>query len=383
MHTEHHNDFNYSKYRPKGYPVRHKRKIPFEPILSLPIEYRSMIRRIRELDGVLDEFILGSDDYLELVKEAFANNIHWSTKIEGNKLSLEEVMKLTGRFTRKEITENNNGPTQEILNHLYSFFAKNEMSLPWNKETVTKTHAILMRGVSESITPGVIRTEDVSIIGSDGTEFFITCPPKYVEDELDSILEWLNTSPYDEIITATLLFHEFESIHPFKDGNGRAGRTLFQILLQELGLKNCKLCKFEEEMLSDPETYYDLLAYTDSTQNYAPIVMYFTEALLRAYENAVIEFSKKDRLLEMDENTRMIVRKAKEVDSFTFKEAITWVPGIGIQALRKKMDELVDMDILIKVGMTKSMRYMFKDPLRDLRAGLSLETKGYPNTNED
>jgi len=44
---------------------------------------------------------------------------------------------------------------------------------------------------------------------------------------------------------------------------------------------------------------------------------------------------------------------------------------------------LVDMDILIKVGMTKSMRYMFKDPLRDLRAGLSLETKGYPNTNED
>lgn len=168
---------------------------------------------------------------------------------------------MTTRFTKREQIEVDTGPKQEILNHLYSFFAKSELELPWTIDTVQKTHRSLMTGVNRDIVPGMIRTEEVSVIGSDGTEYFITCPPKHIEEELSSLLEWLGYSPYDEIVTASLFFHEFESIHPFRDGNGRTGRTLFQILLQELGLKNCMLCKFEKEILSDSATYYDLLAY--------------------------------------------------------------------------------------------------------------------------
>jgi len=48
-------------------------------------------------------------------------------------------------------------------------------------------------------------------------------------------------------------------------------------------------------------------------------------------------------------------------------QAMTWIPGIGAQTLRKKLDALVDMDILEKRGRTKMMRYSFKDPLRELR----------------
>lgn len=375
MPSESHNMTDYSRFKPLGYPVRHRRKVPFQPMLSLPLEYRGMLKEIRRLDSILDTFVLGSEDYLELVKDAYADNIHWSTKIEGNNIPLEEVKRMTTRFTEGQYRGKSTGPKQEILNHLYSFFAKNEFGLPWDMDVLTRIHTILMDEVNENIIPGQIRSEEVSVIGSDGTEYFIACPPGSIEVELDSLLEWLNLSPYDEICTATIFFHEFESIHPFRDGNGRTGRTLFQILLQELGLRNCKLCKFEREILYDSSTYYDLLAYTDSTGVYTQLVMYIAEALLRAYREAVREFGCRDRLAEMDENTRVLLRNAKEVKSFTFNEALTWVPGIGPRTLKADLDRLAELDILDKRGRTRSMRYEFKDPLRELR--LDLENRRY------
>lgn len=370
------NDYHksdYSKFKPVGFPVSHRKKEPFEPRISLSLDYRKILNEIRELDRELNRFVLSYSDYKDLVDEAYANNIHWSVKIEGNKLSLEEVRRLTSRFTERKADERDPGPRQEIINHLYSFFMRDEFDLPWSKETVLKLHKLLMTDVSDNLMPGKIRDREVSVYGPDGTKYFRTCPSIHIEEELQNLLNWLNYSPYDEIITATIFFHEFESIHPFKDGNGRTGRTIFQILLQELGLKNCKLCKFEKEMLNDTSTYYDLLAYTDSTGSYSQLVMYVAESLLTAYEKAVDTFRERDRLCNMDENTRSIVRKAKGLDSFTFNEAAQWIPGMGPQSLRMCIDGLVDIDIIQKTGRTKGLRYSFKDPLFALRNSIESE----------
>ncbi len=367
MVTDCHKKHDYSKFRPVEYPVKHKAKVPFDPRLTLDLEYRSIIREIRHLDEELGSFILGSADYLDLVNDAYADNIHWSTKIEGNRLSLGEVKLLTARYTSGESLETSNGPVQEILNHLHSFFSDDTLSLPWDRGTVLSVHGRLMEGVNPDVIPGEIRTQDISVIGTDDFEYFRACPPAYIEMELDSLLDWLNGSPFDELVTAAVFFHEFESIHPFKDGNGRTGRTLFQILLQKMGLRNCNLCKFEQEMLRDPGTYYDLLAFTDATGSYGQLVMFIAESLLEAYRNAAAEFRSKDRLKDMDDNTRKLVMMSKQVASFTLTEATSWVPGVGSQTIRSRLDELVDMDILEKRGATKGLRYSFKDPLKNLR----------------
>ena len=231
---------------------------------------------------------------------------------------------------------------------------------------------MLMKDVNEGIVPGRIREENVSVVGSDGTEYFRACPPGSIAEELGSLVEWLNGSPYDEIITATIFFHEFESIHPFRDGNGRTGRLLFQILLKELGLKNCILCKYEKEILGDPSVYYDLLAYTDSTGVYSQLVMYIAESLLTAYEKTVELFSERDRLPAMDDRERTIVRNAKAARSFTIIEASQWTPDIGQQTLRDCIDGLVEIDVIQKTGRTKGLRYSFKDPFFDVRNRIEL-----------
>ncbi|MFA6668901.1 MAG: hypothetical protein WCS14_05335, partial [Candidatus Methanomethylophilaceae archaeon] len=141
----------------------------------------------------------------------------------------------------------------------------------------------------------------------------------------------------------------------------------FQILLQELGLKNCKLCRFEQEMLRSSEIYYNLLAYTDDSGDYEPLIMYTAESLLRAYKDAVVSFREKDHLKEMDENSRTIAKNAKSVKSFSVQDAAKWVPGLGEQTIRNRANELVTMGILEKEGKTKAMRYSFKDPFKEMK----------------
>lgn len=224
---------------------------------------------------------------------------------------------------------------------------------------------ILMRGIGQT-EPEKIRDVDVSVKDPNGFEYFIACPHGNVETELDRLVDWLNNSPFDEFATATAFFHEFESIHPFEDGNGRTGRVFFQAILRELGLKNCGLCKFEEKLLSDTGTYYNLLAYTDMTANYTPLIHYVVESLHEAYREAIDTFSEKDRLHDMEENTRKLATKAKETGSFSFQEACEWVT-LGEASTRSKLDTLVKLGILGKEGKTRNMRYVFLDPFRDLK----------------
>ena len=365
MASDYREKLDYSRYKVDGYPVRHKEKVPFYPMLSLSQDVRRMMREIREMDRSLDDLILSGADYEELVLDAYASNIHWSTKIEGNRLTMDEVRELTRRYSNGEMKESPKGPVQEILNHLGSMFSQGLFKQPWTMETVVDVHRILMKGVGQT-EPGRIREVEASVTDADGFEYFIPCPAINVTRELCSLVDWANNSPFGEIVTATLFFHEFESIHPFEDGNGRTGRVLFQMLLRELGLKNCELCKFEESLLSDQETYYNLLAYTDKTGNYTPLVTYVTESLLHAYSEALDVFSEKDRLRGMEENTRRIALMAKDVGSFTLQDATAWVL-IGESALKKKLDDLVDAGILHKEGRTRSMRYVFSDPFADLR----------------
>ncbi|MDR1954972.1 MAG: Fic family protein [Candidatus Methanoplasma sp.] len=358
---------DYSAYRPAGYPVRHKEKVPFDPKLRMNPKYREIMRKIRDLDNSLGEMVLSCDDYLDLVNDAYSSNIHWSVKIEGNELPLEEVFRLTTLFTSKQYKEGSpGGPKQEILNHLYSYLMKPDFQLPWSLFTMKDVHSLLLGKTGANCPIGEFRTEPGNVVGPpDNFEYFITCPPGSIEKEMNSLLEWLAASPYDEIITAALFFHEFESIHPFQDGNGRTGRTLFQILLQELGLKNSKLCKFEQKLLDPKETYYTLLAYTDATGDYGPFIMYVAESLLSAYEEAFAAFEKKDLIKNMDESSKTIIKRAKKQSRFTISDACRWVPGLGEQSIRNKLYDLIDIGLLEKVGKTRSTLFMFRDPFRD------------------
>jgi len=357
----------YSEYRPAGYPVKHKRKVPFEPVIRLGSDHRTRLNEITDMDRKLDGIILTAGDHLDLVKDVCSSNIHWSTSIEGNPLTQEEVKRISTSYFKGGVgNEKRDGPTQEILNHLHSYIAADDFKMPWTAETIKDTHERLTRRTGIAGTPGKIRDHGSVIADKDGFEYMIPCPHGSIEEELKSLLSWLELSPYDPVVTATLFFHELESIHPFTDGNGRMGRTLFQILLQELGLKNSKLCRLEEEILSSLETYYDLLGYTDQTSDYRPLIMYISESLHIAYLKAMKEFESRNVLKDLDETSRSIVIRSRGMSWFMIQDVSSWV-ALGEQRISQKLNELVNIGVLEKVGKTKSTKFRFRDPFAYLK----------------
>jgi Fic family protein len=122
------------------------------------------------------------------------------------------------------------GPIQEIVNHLLVFLDKEIMTETWDKEFLCTMHETLLQNTNTKVSVGEYRTEDC-FVEEEGEHVFSTCPPSHIEEEMTSLLEWVNEKgpAYDPIVAASIFFHEFESIHPFEDGNGRLGRSLFHI----------------------------------------------------------------------------------------------------------------------------------------------------------
>lgn len=356
------------KYRPTFTPVKHKRKTPFAPKIEVGPDFNDRAQRIKELDFELDRFVLTEKDYAELVLDAFSTNIHWSTKIEGNPLSEAEVRRVTRETMLEGNVEMKAGPIQEIVNHLLIFLSDTVATKAWNNEHICAMHKLLLQNTKTNAKVGKYRTID-SCVEEAGEYVFYPCPPGTIDEEMDSLLGWVtNSGPaYDPIVTASVFFHEFESIHPFEDGNGRLGRSLFHMYLISYGLKKSNLCKIDFELLQNSSLYYDILAYTDESQDYAPLIELFSIAVLDAYENAVSSLSGKNLLSSsLDENSKRLITKAKHKhDWFNLKEAISWVDALGEQPVRDRLKQLVALGVLETQGKTKGLKFRFKVPFSD------------------
>lgn len=377
--------YNLKSHSPKGYPVRHRRKAPFNPSIVAPADLHGRSRLIKMLDIDLDRYILAADDYTELVVDAYSSNVHWSSKLEGNPLSEREVRKITMDSFTGTGREKATGPRQEIINHLMRLTSPEEFSLPWNHERILALHRYLMTGTGSRTRIGSYRECQTCIRDSSGAEVFIPAPPGAIEDEMLSLLEWVNTraSAYDSIVAATVFFHEFESIHPFEDGNGRAGRCLFHLFLQNSDLQNSHLCKIERQLLKDNEMYYQMLAYADDSGSYTELIDFVSDAMLKSYEGAHRSLSAKDLLSSgLDEVSKRLLKMAKANRRwFSLAEAQTWVSSVGMQTVRNRLNELVEIGALQKEGRTRACRFRMKSQLSEFRA--NLEPRAPPSKPRD
>jgi hypothetical protein len=133
---------------------------------------------------------------------------------------------------------------------------------------------------------------------------------------MEELLRWLHEEAplYHPLIAGTLFFHEFESIHPFEDGNGRVGRVLFHGYLQNNGLENAHKCMIEPALTADKDLYYRILAHTDHTGSYTELVDFFVSRTLASYRDAVDRFRSLDLLTSrVDENKKRLLIQARRV----------------------------------------------------------------------
>ncbi len=114
-----------------------------------------------------------------------------------------------------------------------------------------------------------------------------------LRDLLDNLFAWMNDE--DEIhpiIKSAVAHYQFESIHPFTDGNGRTGRIMVVLYLVEQQLLTAPVLFLSGEILGDKERYYNHLQHTRETGDFLPYLIWFTNLVHRASIKSIIRANK-------------------------------------------------------------------------------------------
>lgn len=229
-----------------------------------------------------------------------------SSQIEGTQATLEDV--LTFEVSRHS---ERSADVEEICNYLDALsFARAELAKPEGLPLCTrlfcKIHEHLMRGVrGAEKQPGAIRTSQNWIGGSrPGTARFVPPPYQAVPNALTALENWIHKKDKLPLLVRAGLAHvQFETIHPFLDGNGRVGRLLIALLLEHWRLLKSPLLYLSLAFKRHRQDYYNHLNDVRIHGNWEEWTAFFLKCVCESANDGIGAAQRLYSILGKDQNT--------------------------------------------------------------------------------
>lgn len=213
-----------------------------------------------------------------------------SSQIEGTQATLEDV------FVH-EATQQASRPfdVEEVCNYVEALeYARREIAkpkgLPLCSRLLCSIHKRLMKGVRGSEkSPGQIRTTQNWIGGTrPGNAYFVPPPPDLVPEALAALDTWLHhENQMPPLLRIGLAHVQFETIHPFLDGNGRIGRLLVTLLFEHWKLLSLPILYLSLAFKQHREEYYRRLDLVRSEGDWEGWTQFFLECVRDSAEDGV------------------------------------------------------------------------------------------------
>ena len=227
-----------------------------------------------------------------------------SSQIEGTQATLEDVLDPL-------LDENSNRDVADVINYIkatdYAIARRRE--LPLCNRLIKETHDVLMQGVrGQEKNPGEFRTSQNWIGGAGSTiktARYIPPTAQDMEEAMSDLEKYYHTdNGLDVLVRAALIHYQFESIHPFLDGNGRIGRLLITLYLMEKGVLTTPALYISYFLKQNRIEYYDRMTEVRNKDNYEQWVKFFLRAIYESAEDATNTIDKLTAL--HDKNVALI-----------------------------------------------------------------------------
>ena len=210
-----------------------------------------------------------------------------SSQIEGTQCTLDDIL-------NPLMEENTNRNVSDVVNYIKATeFALNRLhSLPLCNRLIKETHAVLMEGVrGQEKSPGEFRYSQ-NWIGGQGSTIrnarYIPPNPEDMQTAMSDLEKYMNgDDSLDPLIQAALIHYQFETTHPFLDGNGRVGRLLITLFLMEKGILSHPALYISCFLKMNRIEYYDRMTQVRKTGDYEQWVMFFLQALSDSAGDAI------------------------------------------------------------------------------------------------
>ena len=210
-----------------------------------------------------------------------------SSQIEGTQCTLDDVLD-------PEVEANANLDVSDVINYVKAtqYALKRLERLPLGCRLIREIHEVLMENVrGQDKTPGEFRHSQNWIGPANCSLKDARYIPPNVEDmqtAMSDLEKYINENvDYDPLIRAALIHYQFETIHPFLDGNGRIGRLLILLYLMEQRLIEKPVIYISYFLKKNQIEYYDRISEVRRTGNFEQWIRFFLEAVSKAASDSL------------------------------------------------------------------------------------------------
>jgi Fic family protein len=280
----------------------------FKPIFTITPQITQLLIRIELLKKEIQDLPITPTVLTSLRESARLETMHYSTYIEGNRLTLDQVQELVkagATFPGRKRDEKEILGYHAALQKIKSFSSIQE---PFTQKDIQYIHALVMGGGKIKIKPTPYRDGQNAIYDSN-TKKIIYLPPeaKDIKKLMSDLVEWINQTEQNNFpctLCAAIVHYQFATIHPYFDGNGRTARLLATIILHRGGYDLKGLYSLEEYYAKNLQAYYNAISIGPSHNYYLGRVQaditswldYFCKGMIDSFEkvktHALLEYHK-------------------------------------------------------------------------------------------
>ncbi len=272
-------DMTYKSFRPAPLPPNPPIEVSGELLTKL-IDANKKIATLEGLSSRIPNMGLFVSMYVR--KEALL-----SSQIEGTQCTLEDIL-------NPLLEDNTNRDVSDVVNYIRAteFALERLKTLPLCNRLIKETHAVLLESVrGQEKNPGEFRYSQNWIGGQGITLKTARYIPPNPEDMLKAMYDlenYINSEdPLDPLIQAALIHYQFETTHPFLDGNGRVGRLLITLFLMEKGILSTPALYISYYLKMNRIEYYDRMTHVRRTGDYEQWISFFLQAFADSAEDAI------------------------------------------------------------------------------------------------
>lgn len=361
-------EMKYKSFKPTPLPIKIN---PDAEMISLLTDATKSLAVLDTLSKYIPNMNLFVSMYVR--KEALL-----SSQIEGTQATLEDVLDPL-------IEKNANQNVADVINYIKAteFALKRLNSLPLCNRLIKETHEVLMRNVrGQEKNPGEFRYSQ-NWIGSAGSTLknarYIPPNPEDMNSAMSDLEKYINSDDeLDYLIQAALIHYQFETIHPFSDGNGRIGRLLITLFLMEKKRLNTPALYISYYLKNNRIEYYDRMSEVRNKNNYEQWIKFFLRAIKESSEDAARSINK---LSELHNKNIAIIEKlgrasktAREIFDYLEKNPIIDIKktsedlSLAFSTVSSSVKRLEECGILMQTNNANRNRvFAYEDYLRILR----------------
>ena len=349
--------------QPQGYRAFMPAPLPPEPPVRLEGELQALLSQADQALGRLDGSIQTLPDPHLFASMYARKEAVLSSRIEGTQSSLQDVLAAEADLR----TPSRARDTSEVINYVTAmdYGLERLQTLPISSRLIREIHERLVRGVrGYKLQPGEFRTSQ-NWIGPDGCMLheatFVPPPPREVPNALGDVENFIHgPSDLPHLVQIGLVHAQFETIHPFPDGNGRVGRLLITFLLCERGILSAPVLYLSHFFLRYRPEYYERLQAVHDTGDWEGWLAFFLRGVAQVSAEAattvrrVLTLREQHRALVTERLGRAVANGLRVLEHlyrqpFVSVSGIQSTTGTNFPAANRLVARLVDLGILEEI----------------------------------